>query len=409
MHARSCVDLPTRPYPLALFAVSLCAALISACSGSPPPEQKGPPPALPVTVLKVQPQSLPASIELMGQTEGARETEVRARVGGILLKRLYEEGSPVKAGQPLFQIDPAPYDIALTEAKARAEQTAREEARLKGLLAGQAISKKDYDDATTNNAMAQAALRQAQLNRSWTTVLAPVAGISGRAVKSEGNLVSTGEGSLLTSIHQINPLWVRFGLAESDSARLPGGMLKPDTIRGVELILPDGTTYPKTGKLNFLSSTIDPTLGTQQLRAEFDNADGRLLPGQFVRVRLLAGMRDSVYLVPQSAIVQTEQGKLVMIAGADNTVQPRPVTTAEWHGKDWVVTGGLQPGDAIIIDNLMKLRPGAPIAPHPPQPAPGTPAASPGATPVATATTPAPVPEKSAPTPPADSQASTRP
>lgn len=363
--------------PLSVAVVALFAALTAACSGGDAPAQNGAPPAMPVTVLEAQPQKLPATLELMAQTEGAKETEVRARVGGILLKRLYQEGALVKAGQPLFQIDPTPYEIALAEARAKAEQTAREEGRLKGLVAQQAVSRKEYDDATANNAMAQAALRQAQLNLAWTTVTAPVAGVSGRAVKSEGNLIAAGEGGLLTSVSQANPLWVRFGLAESDSAKLPGGMLKPGMVSGVELLLPDGSTYPQTGKINFLASTIDTTLGTQQLRAEFANPDGKLLPGQFVRVRLLTGMRDNVYLVPQAAVVQSEQTNLVMIAGADNKVAPRPIQTAEWRGKDWVVTGGLQPGDKIIVDNLMKLRPGAPVAPHPQQAAPGAPAQKP--------------------------------
>lgn len=360
-----------RPQPLTLAIVSLCAAL-AACSGADAPAQKSAPPALPVTILEAQPQKLPATLELMAQTEGARETEVRARVGGILQKRLYQEGTPVKAGQALFQIDPAPYQIALAEATARAEQTAREEARLKGLVAQQAVSRKDYDDATANNAIAQAALHQAQLNLTWTTVSAPVTGVSGRAIKSEGNLISAGEGGLLTTVSQANPLWVRFGLSESDSAKLPGGVLKPGMVSAVELILADGTTYAQTGKINFLSSTIDTTLGTQQLRAEFTNPDGQLLPGQFVRVRLLTGLRDNVYLVPQAAVIQSEQGNLLMLADADNKVAPRPVQTAEWRGKDWVVTGGLQPGDKVIVDNLMKLRPGAPVAPHLPQTAPAS-------------------------------------
>ena len=377
MSARHSTALPRTLRPLAFAVVSLLAALAAACSGSKTPPQSGPPPAMPVTVLEAQPQKLPATLELPAQTEGARETEVRARVGGILLRRLYQEGAPVKAGQPLFQIDPAPYQIALAEAAARAEQTAREETRLKGLLAQQAVSRKEYDDATANNAIAQAALRQAQLNLSWTTVTAPVAGVSGRAVKSEGNLIVAGEGGLLTSVYQADPLWVRFGLAESDSAKLPGGMLKAGMVSGVDLILPDGSAYPQTGKINFLASTIDTRLGTQQLRAEFVNSAGRLLPGQFVRVRLLIGMRDNVYLVPQAAVVQGEKTNLVMLADADNKVAPRPIQTAEWRGKDWVVTAGLQPGDRIIVDNLMKLRPGAPVAPHPPQAAPDN-AAPPG-------------------------------
>ncbi len=367
---------PFRLRPAAVAALVLTLGL-TACSGDNAPPQAGGPQALPVTVLEMQPQSLPAAVELMAQTEGAKETEVRARVGGILVKRLYEEGSLVKAGQPLFQIDRAPYEIALAEAKAKAEQTAREEGRLKGLLAHQAVSQKEYDDAASNNAMAQAALRQAQLNLSWTTVTAPVAGTSGRAVKSEGNLINTADASLLTSVYQSNPMWVRFGLSESDAASLPGGQLKADMVSGVELILPDGSVYDKPGKINFLASTIDPTLGTQQLRAEFDNKDGKLLPGQFVRVRLLSSNREGVFLVPQAAVIQTEQARLVMVVDAENKVAPRPVQTAEWRGKDWVITGGLKAGDKVIVDNLMKARPGTPVAPHGPQAAPGAPGAAP--------------------------------
>ena len=360
-------------------AAALVLALgLAACSGENAAPQGGAPQALPVTVLEMQPQNLPASLELMAQTEGAKETEVRARVGGILMKRLYQEGALVKAGQPLFQIDRAPYEIALAEAKAKAEQTAREEGRLKGLLARQAVSQKEYDDAASNNAIAQAALRQAQLNLSWTTVTAPVSGTSGRAVKSEGNLINTSDASLLTSVYQANPMWVRFGLSESDTANLPGGQLKAEMVSGVELILPDGSVYDKPGKINFLASTIDTTLGTQQLRAEFDNADGKLLPGQFVRVRLLTGNREGVFLVPQAAVMQTEQARLVMVVDAESKVAPRPVQTAEWRGKDWVITGGLKAGDKVIVDNLMKARPGAPVAPHGPQAAPGAPGAAPG-------------------------------
>ena len=335
----------------------------------------------------MQPTRVPITIEVMAQTEGAKETEVRAQVGGILVKRLYEEGAAVKAGQPLFQIDRKPYEIALTqaranlaEARAKVEQAAREEARLRGLLAKQYISRKAYDDAVSDLAMAQAAQQvaeaavgKAELNLSYTTVTAPVAGISSRALKSEGSLIATGSGneSLLTSIQQSNPIWVRFSLSESDMARLPGGRLTEKAVTGVELKLPDGSTYPLKGQLNFLASSIDPTLGTQQFRAEFKNPDGALLPGQFVRARILAGEREGVFLAPQAAVTQTEQGYLVFVADADNKVAPRPVQVGSWQGKDWVILGGLKAGDQVIVDNLMKLRPGAPVAPHPPQPAPG--------------------------------------
>lgn len=361
------------------FVVSaLIGALAAAgCSGD---KQAGGPPKMgpmPVTVIEMQPQKVPTSIEIMAQTEGARETEVRARVGGILTKRLYQEGDTVKAGQPLFQIDRAPYEIALAEAKAKAEQTAREVGRLKGLAEAKAIAQKDYDDAVSANAIAQAALRQAELNLSWTTVTAPVGGTTGRAIKSDGNLISTAD-SLLTSIYQTNPIWVRFSLGESDLARFPGGRMTQKDIKGVELVMANGQTYEKRGKLNFLATNIDTTLGTQQLRAEFDNAGGQLLPGQFVRVRLLTGEREGVYLVPQSAVLQTEQGTLVMTAGAEDKVAPRPVKAGEWYGKDWVILGGLNAGDKVIVDNLIKLRPGMPVAPKGPNDAPPTGAAANG-------------------------------
>ena len=391
-----------------LYSLALLVALVSGCSksgGDAPKGPPAPPPPLPVTVMDMQPTHVPITVEVMAQTEGAKETEVRAQVGGILVKRLYEEGAPVKAGQPLFQIDRKPYDIALAqaranlaEAKAKVEQAAREEARLQGLLDKQYISRKAYDDAVSANAMAraaqqsaEAAVRQAELNLSYTTVVAPVSGISRRAIKSEGNLIATGDDSLLTSIHQSNPIWVRFSLSESDMARLPGSRLTQKTVTGVELKLPDGSTYPLKGQLNFLASSIDPTLGTQQFRAEFKNPDGTLLPGQFVRARILAGEREGVFLVPQAAVTQTEQGYLVFVADADNKVAPRPVQVGPWQGKDWVILGGLKAGDRVIADNLIKLRPGAPVAPHPPQPAPG--AAPDGkSAPTATPATPAAAP-----------------
>jgi len=355
-----------RPPLLSLSALVLAAALLAGCSDGKPAAAPGAaPPAMPVTVLEAQPQRVPSFIDVMAQTEGARETEVRAQVGGILLKRLYQEGERVKAGQPLFQIDRSSYEIAVADARAKAEQTRRELARMKGLSEANAVSRKDYDDAASADAIAQAALRQAELNLSWTTVTAPASGVSGRAVKSEGNLITTGADSLLTSIYQNNPIWVRFSLGESDLARLDGGHVTGKNIAGVELILPDGSVYPKTGKLNFLASNIDLTLGTQQLRAEFDNTGEQLLPGQFVRIRLLTGMRDGVFLVPQSAIIQTEQAMLVMLA-EDGKVAPRQVKVGEWYGRDWIVLGGLKAGDKVIIDNLIKLRPGAPVAPHPP-------------------------------------------
>ena len=384
------------PSRAALTALAASLVLLTACSGKDQPAGAPPAggmPALPVTVLEIQPTKAETSIEAVAQTEGAREVEVRARVGGILMKRVYEEGATVKAGQPLFQIDRAPLEVAvaqakaqLAETKARVDQTQREAARLKGLLAQQAISQREYDTASSDNAVAQASvqaaqasLRQAELNLSYATVTAPVSGVTGRSVVSEGTLVATGGGTLLTTLVQVNPIWVRFSVNDAElAAAMPEGRFRAQAIRGIELILPDGSIYPVRGKLNFAASQIDPKLGTQQLRGEFANAEGRLMPGQFVRARLITGERDGVFKVPQGAVMQTDMGPVVMLAGAGNKVEPRPVKTGQWSGKDWIITGGLKAGDKVIIDNLIKLRPGATVAPHAPGQGPGA-GAKPGA------------------------------
>ncbi len=324
----------------------------------------GAPPALPVSVIEATPTTLPNILEITAQAEGAKETEVRARVGGILVKRLYEEGSAVTTGQPLFQIDPEPFKNALDESQARAKQTAREAARLKGLFGQQAVSRKEFDDATSANEVAQANLKTAQLNLSWTTVTAPVSGISGRAQRSEGNLIGTTiDGSLLTSIYQINPIWVRFGLSASDTSQLPGGRLDPAQKTEVALILPNGQVYEYPGTLNFLSMFIDPKLGTQQIRAEFLNPSNQILPGQFLKIRVTTGKQENVFLVPQAAVIQNERGFIVWTVGADNKVVPTPLKMGAWLGKNWIVRSGLKPGDRVVIDQIIKIRPGAMVAP----------------------------------------------
>lgn len=340
-----------------IITTALCSFIFSACNSDQNQAQQKPM-AMPVHMLIAKPISLPYSLEEMAQTEGAKETEVRARVGGILMKRLYDEGSAVKKNQPLFQIDEAPYKIAYSQARVKLEQAVREEKRLKGLVSKQAVSQKEYDDAYSAKLVAQEELNQAKLNLEWTTVRAPVEGVTGRATKSEGSLVSTGADSLLTSIYQNDPIWVRFGLSESV---IDAGGGEKQELSEIELIMPNGKVYAEKGKINFLASTVDTVLGTRQLRAEFANPNGELLPGQFVRIRLIGAMRDNVYLVPQTAVIQTEAAFLLMIADKNNKVEARPVEVAEWHGTDWVITKGLKPGDRVIIDNLMKLRPGAEV------------------------------------------------
>lgn len=341
--------------------------------------------ALPVSVVEVQPTSVPISAEAVAQTEGAKEVEIRPRVGGILLKRLYEEGTAVKAGQPMFQIDPVPYQNALAQAraqlaeqKARIKQAEREENRLRDLLDTQAISQREYDNAASDSAIVSAALQQAEarlrdaeLNLSYTTVTAPVSGISGRFQFSEGALVEA-NASLLTTLVQLSPIWVRFSLSDSELAQL-GGHLNEENVQHVVLVLPDGTEYEKKGKLNFAASQINPALGTQQLRATFENSDQRLLPGQFVRARVITGERGGVFLVPQVAVQTSDLGKSVYVMNEKNEATVRPVVAGRWIGKDWVILDGLKAGEKVIVDNIIKLRPGTLVSSHAPGGAPAAP------------------------------------
>jgi membrane fusion protein (multidrug efflux system) len=335
-----------------------------AASASPPPLQ--------VEVRRVEPQRVPISLETVGQAEGSREVEIRARVSGILEKRLFAEGEPVKAGQTLFVIDRAQYEIAAAQARAalslervRQEQAQREAERLKSLSDNRAISQREYDEAVSTYKQTSAAiegvrakLAEAELNLSYTDVKAPIGGISSRAARSEGSLVSANT-DLLTSLTQVNPIWVRFALAEGDYERIRGNERRAQ----VSLLNKDGSIAADNGKLNFTASTVDAKLGTVQLRAEFPNASLKWLPGQFVSVRILAGEQEA-FLVPQAAVTQSEQSRMVWVVGPEGKAETKPVQTANWLGSDWIVTGGLQSGDVVIVDNLIKLRPGMPVQPR---------------------------------------------
>jgi len=353
-------------------------AALTACGPGGPAPGGGAPAGVQAKVLQVAPQRVPIALESVAQVEGSKEVEVRARVAGILHQRIYAEGEVVNAGTPMFQIDPVPFEIALAQAsaqlaqeRARNEQASREAARLKPLAEQKAISQREYDDAATalklSNATLQSAearLREAELNLSYTLVKAPVSGVSGRAVRSEGSLISSGQDSLLTTINQVNPIWVRFSLSDSDLAKLPGRRLGRSSTE-VGLVLEDGSQFPGKGRINFAATQIDPRLGTQQLRAQFDNRDLRLLPGQFVRVRLVAGQRDNVYLVPQSAVLQNEKGYFVFVLDAESKAAIRSVQPGEWVGTDWTILNGLNPNDRVIVDNLLKLQPGTQVTPAP--------------------------------------------
>lgn len=370
---------PTRLHSLALvFALSI---LLAACGNGGDDDAKkkaaAAAQAIPATVLQVQPQRVPIMLEAVGQAEGSREVEVRARVSGILEKRLFAEGEPVRSGATLFRIDPKPYEIAVAQAKAalsqeraRQELALRETERLKVLAGQRAISQREFEESQSSVKQigaaiegAQAKLAEAQLNLSYTRVTAPISGVTGRAVRSEGSLVTANtDASLLTTLTQVNPVWVRFSLAESDFERIRGNERRAQ----VHIIDGDGSPIAKNGRLNFSGSTVDPKLGTVQLRAEFPNPDHRWLPGQFAKVQIFAGEQEA-FLVPQQAVVQTEQTRAVWVVGEGGKVASRPVQTAGWHGGDWIVTGGLKPGEAVVVDNLIKMRPGAVVQPQQPQ------------------------------------------
>ncbi|MES2206311.1 MAG: efflux RND transporter periplasmic adaptor subunit [Pseudomonadota bacterium] len=358
----------------------LISGLLQACSQkTEDSKSKAATPApISVTVMEAQSETLPAQLELVGQTESPQDVEVRARISGLLVKQLFKEGAYVKAGQPLFEIEKSNYAItqaqakaAVTQANASYIQAKREAVRQKELFAKQAVSKKEFEDAQTQEQLthaalmqAQAALSQAELNLSYTTVKAPSTGITARAARSVGNLITANTAdALLTTIVQINPIRARFSVTDNDLAQLSIPALNENALNDIELILPNGTTYAHKGKLNFLASQIDPALGTRTLRAEFSNPEMAVLPGQFVRVRLHSKTPRQVFLVPQVAVSQTDKGFLVFVTGKDKQATPRPVQVAEWIGTNWVITSGLHQGEQVVIDNLIKMRPGVPLAP----------------------------------------------
>ena len=350
--------------------LTLCVLNLSGCGRAPQAPSGNQP--LPVTTLVVDVRPVPILLEAVGRTEGSKEVEIRARVSGIIQKQLYGEGTFVRRGTVLFQIERAPFEIALSQARATAEQAAaaheqaqREERRLAELIAGGAVSRRQAEDATTalrsataSLAAATARVREAELNLSYTRVTAPIDGVTGRALHSEGSLVTANtDSSLLTAVTQTDPLWVRFALSETEQEVLRRSGEKRGELR---LVLADGAEYENVGQVNFAGSTIDARTGTVQLRAEFANPRLQILPGQFATVRLQAGVRPEI-VVPQTAVMQGAQGRFVWTVDAAGKAAQRTVQTGSWTGTDWIIRDGLRPGDAVIVDNLMKLKPGAAV------------------------------------------------
>lgn len=341
-------------------------------------QQAAAPPPPEVEVVTLAPRSVDEVVELPGRVEAVRTAEVRARVDGIVQRRLYEEGTDVKAGTPLFAIDPREMRSAEASARAtlqRAEATlanARKDlARYTPLVERKAISAQEYDAALAavrqgeaDVASARAALDRAELNLSYTTVTAPIGGRVGRAEVTEGALVSAAEATLMTRVEQLSPTYVRFSLPNAEilelRRRAAAGQLALPRLDRVEvtLVLEDGTTYGHVGHLNFLDQAVDPTTGGLLLRAQFPNPDRLLLPGQFVRAHLTGAPITNAITIPQRAVQLSGEKANVMVVAADGTVSARPIELGSMIGDQFVVNSGLKAGERVITDGIQKVRPG---------------------------------------------------
>lgn len=356
-----------------LLAVGLmgCTNAAGSADAPPPPE---------VAVVTVQPRDLPAVFEYVGQIAGVREVEVRARVSGILQRWNYKEGAAVKAGESLFTIDQKPFEAELARAEAdlaRAQanlaQATRTAGRFKPLWEARAVSQNEYDDALSaeqvaaaNVKAAEAAVTQARLNLAYTRVEAPISGTTGRAVVSEGSLVQAQQ-TLLTTISQIDPVHVIFSFTEAEHLRFRRELsdarltLPRDGRFDVTLKLADGSEYSQAGKVDFTDVRVNTQTGTIEARAVVPNPQRLLRPGQFVRVHLSGAIRPNAIAIPQRAVLEGPNTKLVMIVNGEGLVEPRPVQVGDWSGAEWVITGGLDPGDTVIVDGVVKARPGSPV------------------------------------------------
>lgn len=368
----------------------LLAALVAGCTGNAQEGPQGFPPP-PVAVMDVVPRTAPVVREYVGRTMGSREVEIHARVTGIIEERLYEEGAAVKAGEPLFLIDPEPFRVKvqsaeanLARARARLEQAERERVRLEPLAAADAASQKEIDDARSAVDLAaatvkqmEAALSEARIELGYTEVNAPIDAVTGIAEKFEGALVTAGGDSRLTSLVQVDPMDVHFSISENEWIRqqrdLANGSLATP-VQGeleVHIELADGTVLERVGRINFAAARIDEATGTYNLRARFPNPDGALKAGQFVRVIVEGAVRPNAIAVPQKAVLDNPQGKYVYVVGSGEgggtVAEIRPVEVGEWlstpGGEMWLVRSGLAAGDRVILDNFVKLAPGAPVQP----------------------------------------------
>lgn len=375
-----------------LRMLTLSCALLLALAACKKQEQPAPPPPE-VGVIAAVAQNVPLQRDLAGRLAPVRSSDVRARVPGVLLKRLYTEGSDVKEGQVLFQIDPAPLQAALSAsqaqlASAQASYTNAHvaAARARQLIGQKFVSRADLDNAEATERSAAAAVQSAKagvtssrINLDYASVRAPISGRAGKQQVTEGALVGQGDVTLLTTVDQLDPLYVNFSISASELEQLQNAQnvsLSGDGESTVSVLLADGTPYAETGKLDFSGTVVDPNTGAISLRATLPNPDKKLLPGSFVTLRATLGEQKNAFLVPQAAIQRDAHGGYAMVVGKDGNVARKNVVTGDATGGNWLITSGLDAGDQIIVSGLQKVKEGAPAkaTPWKPAPAAGKPA-----------------------------------
>jgi len=377
--------------------IPLLLAGLAACGGGEQPQQAPPPPEL--GVVTVEPVAAPLRRDLVGRLAAFRSADVRARVPGVVQRRLYQEGSDVAEGQVLFQIDPAPLRAALGEAQAALAQARAAQAnaraaadRARTLAPQRYISQADLDSALATERSANAAVQAAQsavesatINLGYATVRAPIAGRAGKQQVTEGALVGQGTATLLTTVDQIDPLYVNFTMGAAELDQVRAMQLDREGPVRVDVRLPDGSTYAHAGELDFSGDTVDPQTGAVSLRAVLPNPDRRLLPGTYVTLVATLGQQQGVFTVPQAAVQRDATGPYVLVVGADDTVARKDVRIDRAEGGNWIVTAGLAAGDRVVVSGLQRARVGEPARATPWQPAPPAPG-----TPGAPAVSPAP-------------------
>src|SRR5579859_4277612 len=350
-----------------LLGLILTTVLVGCDKYAPPPA----PPPPKVSVVTVQAQAVPITTELPGRVAGFRTADVRPQVNGIILRRLFVEGTDVKAGQQLYQIDPAPYQASYDSAVA-ADASARSLAeRYKPLAEANAVSKQDYDNAVASHLQAQAAVETAHINLIYTRVLSPITGRIGRSLITEGALVTANQATALSTVQQLDPVYVDVTQPSTTLLRLQreaaAGLLKQNEAgqAQVRVLLEDGSEYPHPGTLQFSEVTVDEGTGSVTLRALVPNPERLLLPGMFVREQIQEGVRQGAVLVPQQGISHDQKGEPnALVVGPDNTVELRPIKTDRALGDQWLVTSGLKPGDRVIVEGIQAAKPGAKVVPE---------------------------------------------